>query len=509
MKILLVYPHYPDTFWSFRHALKFIGRKASFPPLGLLTVAAMLPGEWEKRLVDMNVRSLTDEELAWADYVFISAMTIQRKSAQEVIARCRQLGVKTVAGGPLFTACHDDFPEVDHLVLGEAELTLPPFLADLRKGGARHLYADDRWADLTSTPIPLWDLIDVRNYAAMNIQYCRGCPFDCEFCDITALFGRRPRSKTREQLIAELESLYARGWRGAIFFVDDNFIGDKGKLKREILPAMIDWMKKKERPFYFYTEASIDLADDPRLMDLMVRAGFEEVFIGIETPYEESHAESGKVQNRNRDLLASVKCIQRAGLQVHGGFIVGFDSDPPSIFDKQILFIQESGIVTAMVGMLSAIRGTRFHLRMSQEGRLLGEDTGNNMDNDLNFVPRMKPDALIGGYRTILNTIYSPKNYYQRVIMLLREYQPLHLGKFHIQPGYVGALFKSILFLGIIGRERLHFWKLFFWSLMRRPRLFPLAITYAVYGFHFRKVTEKIKGSGLAAVKCFAPSPDA
>ena len=499
MKILLVYPHYPDTFWSFRYALKFIDRKASFPPLGLLTVAAMLPAEWEKRLVDMNVRALSDEELAWADYVFISAMTIQRNSAQEVIARCRRLGVKSVAGGPLFTACHEDFPDVDHLVLGEAELTLPPFLADVLRGEPRHLYADEQWANLADTPIPLWGLIDVRNYAAMNIQYCRGCPFDCEFCDITALFGRRPRSKTREQLIAELESLYLRGWRGAIFFVDDNFIGDKGKLKREVLPAIIDWMVEKEHPFYFYTEASIDLADDPQLMELMVRAGFEEVFIGIETPYEESHAESGKLQNRNRDLLASVKCIQNAGLQVHGGFIVGFDSDPPSIFDKQILFIQESGIVTAMVGLLSAIRGTRLHQRMSREGRLLGEGTGNNTAIDLNFVPRMNTDELIGGYRTILNTIYLPKNYYQRVIRLLREYRPLHLGKFHLQPGYVGALFKSVLFLGLIGRERFHFWKLFFWSLARRPRLFPLAITYAIYGFHFRKVAENIRRNGMFA----------
>jgi radical SAM superfamily enzyme YgiQ (UPF0313 family) len=499
MKILLVYPRYPDTFWSFRHALKFIGRKASFPPLGLLTVAAMLPGEWEKRLVDMNVCSLSDKDLEWADYVFISAMTIQRQSSQEVITRCRQLGVKTVAGGPLFTACHEDFPDVDHLVLGEAELTLPPFLVDLDKGGAKHLYTDKQWADLTETPIPLWNLIDVRNYAAMNIQYCRGCPFDCEFCDITALFGRRPRSKVLDQLIAELDSLYLLGWRGAVFLVDDNFIGDKGKLKREVLPAIIGWMKEKKHPFYFYTEASIDLADDPGLMELMVRAGFEEVFIGIETPYEESHAESGKLQNRNRDLLASVKCIQRAGLQVHGGFIVGFDSDCPAIFDRQILFIQESGIVTAMVGILMALRGTRLHKRLHQEGRLLGKASGNNTGIALNFIPRMDAKALIDGYRTILETIYSPKNYYQRVISLLSVYRPLRLGKFRLQAGYVGALFKSIMFLGLIGKERLYFWKLFFWSLARRPRLFPLAITYAIYGFHFRKVAEQIKESGMFA----------
>ncbi|OGU25028.1 MAG: B12-binding domain-containing radical SAM protein [Geobacteraceae bacterium GWF2_54_21] len=496
MKILLVYPHYPDTFWSFRYALKFIDRKASFPPLGLLTVAAMLPGDWEKRLIDMNVRSLGDADLEWADYVFISAMTIQRESAREVIARCRRLGVRSVAGGPLFTSCHDEFPDVDHLVLGEAELTLPPFLTDLRRGTARPLYADNRRADMTKTAIPLWNLINVRYYAAMNIQYCRGCPFDCEFCDITVLLGKKTRSKLLAQLISELDSLYISGWRGAVFFVDDNFIGDKGKLKREVLPALIGWMEAKGYPFYFYTEASIDLADDARLMELMVRAGFEEVFIGIETPHEEGLVESGKAQNRNRNLLASVKCIQRAGLQVHGGFIVGFDSDSPDIFDRQIRFIQESGIVTAMVGVLIALRGTRLYQRLLREGRLRGNATGNNTAISLNFIPRMDLRELISGYQAILGAIYSPKNYYRRVISLLKEYNPSHPGKFHLQPGYVGALFKSILFLGVIGMERLHFWKLFFWSLMRRPRQFPLAITYAIYGFHFRKIAEKISENG-------------
>ena len=497
MKILLVYPHYPDTFWSFRHAMKFIGRKASFPPLGLLTVAAMLPPSWEKRLVDLNIRPVGDEELAWADYVFISAMTIQRESSREVIARCLRLGVKTVAGGPLFTSCHEDFPEVDHMVLGEAELTLPPFLADLRGGEPRHIYKDGRWADLRETPMPLWKLADVGKYAAMNIQYSRGCPFDCEFCDITGLFGRKPRTKDLSQLIAELESLYASGWRGAIFFVDDNFIGDRVKLKREVLPAIIDWMEKRGRPFYFYTEASINLADDATLMEMMVRAGFEEVFIGIETPNEDGLAESGKVQNRNRDLLASVKRIQHAGLQVHGGFIVGFDSDPPSIFDRQIRFIQESGIVTAMVGMLTALRGTRLHQRLQEEGRLLGDASGNNTAIALNFIPRMDTKVLVAGYQAVLDTIYSPGNYYKRVMILLREYQPSHLGRSHVQSGYIWALYKSILFLGVIGKERYHFWKLFFWSLCRKPRLFPLAITYAIYGFHFRKVAETIKGSGM------------
>lgn len=494
MNVLLVYPRYPDTFWSFRYALKFINRKASFPPLGLLTVAALLPGAWNKRLVDMNAHELSDADLLWADYVFVSAMAIQRESVQEVLSRCRELGVRTVAGGPLFTACHPDFPEADHLVLGEAELTLPRFLDDLANGSPVHLYQEEGWADLKQTPVPQWELIDTREYAAMNIQYSRGCPFDCEFCDITILLGRIPRTKSTSQVIVELESLYAQGWRGAVFFVDDNFIGDRRKLKREFLPTIIDWMNAKGHPFYFYTEASIDLADDAELLQSMVAAGFREVFIGIETPHEESLAETRKTQNKRRDLLASVKTIQRAGIQVHGGFIVGFDSDPPSIFESQIRFIQDSGIVTAMVGMLTVLRHTRLHKRLQMEGRLLGDSSGNNTGTALNFVPRMEAGALVQGYLSILETIYSPKNYYRRVIQLFREYRPLSTAKFHYQRGYLGALFKAMLRLGVIGRERFYFWQLFFWSLFRKPHLFPMAITYAVYGFHFRKVTEKLKG---------------
>jgi radical SAM superfamily enzyme YgiQ (UPF0313 family) len=492
MQILMVYPSYPDTFWGFRHALKFIGRKASFPPLGLLTVAAMLPKDWEIKLVDMNVQPLLDWDILRADYVFISAMSVQKESVREVIDRCRRVGAKIVAGGPLFTACYHDYAEVDHLVLGEAELTLPAFLSDLAAGAAKHLYRQEQWADLGETPVPLWDLIDVKKYAAMNLQYSRGCPFDCEFCDITALFGRRTRTKELSCFLSELDSLRSRGWRGAVFIVDDNFIGDRRKLKKVMLPALIEWMERHRYPFYFYTEASIDLADDPQLMELMCEAGFEEVFIGIETPHEAGLSETGKMHNKNRDLVACVRKIQRAGLQVHGGFIVGFDSDPPQIFQKQINFIQESGIVTAMVGVLSALRGTKLYQRLATEGRLLGETSGNNTAIEINFVPRMRMEQLISGYRQILSTVYSPKNYYERVISLLREYRPLNKGKFRVQRGYIGALFKSMVFLGVLGKERLHYWRLFFWTLARRPRLFPLAITYAIYGFHFRKVAEKI-----------------
>ena len=305
MKILLVYPRYPDTFWSFRHALKFLSKKASFPPLGLLTVAAMLPGEWEKRLVDLNVSSLSDENIKWADYVFLSAMVVQKDSAKEVIARCNSLKTRVVAGGPLFTTGYEEFEGVDHFVLGEAETTLQPFLADLAEGRPQPVYSSNERPDISKTPIPMWSLINMKHYSAMSLQYSRGCPFDCDFCDIIVLNGHRPRTKDSQQTVDELEVLYRYGWRGSLFIVDDNFIGNKKKLKIETLPAMIEWSKKKKYPFTFFTEASINLADDEKLMELMAEAGFNRVFIGIETPNEDSLVECNKVQNRNRDLAAA------------------------------------------------------------------------------------------------------------------------------------------------------------------------------------------------------------
>jgi len=492
MKILLVYPRYPDTFWSFRHALKFISTPASFPPLGLLTVAAMLPGEWDKRLIDMNVRSLKDEDLRWADYVFISAMTVQRESAQEVIDRCKKLGVKTVAGGPLFTADHEAFDDVDHLVINEAERTFPPFLEDLRKGTPQHLYTTSEWPDLQETPIPLWGLLNMKEYASMNIQYSRGCPFNCEFCDIIVLNGRVPRTKTKEQVLAELTSLYDHGWRYSVFFVDDNFIGNRKKLKAEILPAIIEWMEERKHPFSLVTETSIDLSDDEELMHMMVQAGFDMVFVGIETPNEESLVECSKFQNRNRDLVASVKKIQQRGMQVTGGFIVGFDQDPPSIFERQISFIQNSGIVTAMVGLLNAPRGTRLYQRLHKEKRLLSDITGDNTDCSINFVPKMGYETLIDGYRNIMKTIYAPRHYYKRIRTFFREYKPLNNTSITFRFSYLKAFLKSLWFLGIQGRERFQYWRLLVSTLLKRPRSISLAVTLAIYGFHFRQVFKEL-----------------
>jgi len=486
MKVLLLYPEFPDTFWSFKHALKFIRKKASLPPLGLLTVAAMLPLRWDKRLVDVNIQQLGDKDLAWADVVFISGMIAQRDSARELIARCRAAGKTIVAGGPLFSVEQEPFPEVDHFVLNEAEVTLPEFLRDFERGCAKRVYDNAEFPDIRQTPSPLWRLADLRRYASMSVQFSRGCPFDCEFCNVTSMFGHRPRTKTTAQVIAELDGLRQAGWRGTVFFVDDNFIGNKRVLKEELLPALIRW-QKAGRSIPFYTEASINLADDADLMRSMVAAGFNQVFIGIETPEDVGLSECNKRQNQKRDLVADVKRIQRAGLQVQGGFIVGFDSDTPTTFKRQIEFIQQSGIVTAMVGMLQAIPGTKLYQRLHRQGRLLGDTTGNNSDGTTNFIPRMNREALRAGYQNLMEHIYAPGPYYRRVRTFLREYRPAKFdGSLRWQ--YLLAFVRANVRLGIFGRERFHYWGLLIWTFFHRPSLVPLAVTLSIYGHHFRKI---------------------
>src|SRR4030042_1335541 len=488
MKILLVHPENPDTYWSFKHALKFVSKKAVNPPLGLITVASLLPANWEKKLIDMNVSPLYENDIKQADYVFISAMSVQLQSVNEIIKRCKSAGKKIVAGGPLFTEEFDKFIDIDHLVLNEAEITLPVFIKDLMNGGAKHIYKTSDFADIHSSPVPDYSLIKNKKYNSLNLQFTRGCPFNCEFCDITALYGHKVRTKSTEQILSELDNLYNTGWRNNVFFVDDNFIGNKAKLKESLLPAMIEWMRGHNYPFTFMTEASINLADDPVLLDLMVQAGFDQVFIGIETTEEASLIECNKVQNHKRDLMQSVKIIQSTGIEVTAGFIVGFDNDSPSVFQQMIEFIQHSGIITAMVGLLNAPRKTKLYERLEKEGRIINDWTGDNTNFSMNFIPKMNKQILMKGYQNILHGIYSSRPYYERITSFLKTLNPSARCKGKMSFRGLKAFFKSIVIIGIIKKNRRYYWKLLFWTLFNKPQTFSLAVTYSIFGYHYRKV---------------------
>ena len=486
MNILLVSPATPATFWSFQHVLPFVSRKAAFPPLGLLTIAAMLPRTWDLRLVDLNVAPLRDKDLAWADYVLLSAMIVHEPSVRQVIARCRAAGRRIIAGGPLFTTAAERFPEVDHLVLGEAEELMPTLVADIEAGHVQPRYLAAGRPSLTLTPIPRWDLIRMRDYVTMSLQFSRGCPFDCEFCDIVSLFGHRPRLKTIPQMIAEFDALYAAGWREAVFLVDDNFIGHKGQAKA-LLRALVQWQRQRRHALPLLTEASLNLADDPELMELMVQAGFAKVFIGVETPDEKSLAECAKVQNTRRDLVAAVRTIQQAGLEVMGGFIVGFDNDRDGIFARQRRFIQEAGVVTAMVGLLTALPRTRLFDRLQSEGRLRGVSDGNNLTVDVNYEPRMDRAALLSGYRRLVRHLYAPRVYYRRALNFLRFYRPRG-PRVRVTLSEYGAFLKSLWVLGVRSPGRRAFWAFMLRSLVQYPRAFATAMNLAITGYHFRRV---------------------
>jgi radical SAM superfamily enzyme YgiQ (UPF0313 family) len=489
MKILLISPRTPDTFWSFKHVLKFVSKRASFPPLGLLTVAAMLPRDWELRLVDENVSRLKDADLRWADFVMISAMIVHQESVREIVARCAAHDKRVIAGGPLFTTGHETFPEIQHFVLGEAEEIMPEVVDDLRHNRLQHIYQSTRRPDLARTPVPRWELINPRNYVTMSVQFSRGCPFDCEFCDIIVMNGRVPRTKAPEQLIAELETLRVRGWKQMVFIVDDNFIGDKRRT-RALLREMVQWRKRTRAKMGFFTEASVNLADDAELCALMVEAGFTKVFVGIETPSVESLEECRKLQNRGRDLVEAVHLLQQRGLEVMGGFIVGFDNDKSDIFKRQFEFIQSSGVVTAMVGLLTALPQTRLYHRLKTEGRLETETSGNNTDAALNFKPKLNREFLQSGYRDLMKKLYEPKVYYQRVRTFFQNHKTA-APRLRLSRADFMAFMKSFWLLGIWYRGRVAYWRFFWGTLFRRPRQFRLAIEFAILGYHFRRVAQE------------------
>ncbi len=486
MKVLLVYPPTPETFWSFKHVLRLVSKRASLPPLGLLTVAALLPSEWDLRLVDLNVEPLSDEDLRWADCVMVSAMIVHKAAVADLTERCRKFSKTLIAGGPLFSAGRECFPDISHVVLGEAEAIMAELIEDLRHGTLRPTYVAAERPDITRSPVPRWDLLKPRHYVTMAVQFSRGCPFDCEFCDIPGLSGRVPRTKTPSQLVAELEDLRWRGWRDMVFVVDDNFIGNR-KHTRSLLEEIIRWRVRTKTSIGFLTEASANLADDPELCELMVRAGFKKVFVGIETPSAQSLEECKKFQNCDRDLVETVRILQHAGLEVMGGFIIGFDHDGVDIFKRQFEFIQRSGVVTAMVGLLNALPETRLYRRLKKEGRLDADTTGNNTEAKLNFQPKLSKEFLINGYRELMKRLYEPHHYYQRIRTFLDRQKPrgprLRLSRAELE-----AFLKSLWLLGFWHRGRIAYWRFLVSSLLKRPRQFPKAMELAIIGYHFRRV---------------------
>lgn len=490
MRALLLNPQVPDTFWGYRHALRIIGRRAAFPPLGLLTVAAMLPKHWELRLIDLNVRRLRPRDLDWADSAWITGMAVQRDAAKKVIAQCRASGggVRTVAGGPLFTCEPEAFPEVDHLILDEAEASLPAFLADLGAGTPKRIYRAAAKPDLSLTPVPRWDLINPRHYGTMSVQFSRGCPYDCDFCNVTSLLGHRPRTKQPAQVITELDAIAATGFRDAVFFVDDNLIGNP-RAARKLLDVLKPWKQAHPRS-RFFTEASINLADDAKLTAELVEAGFDTVFVGIETPDEVALTACHKRHNLHRDLVADVRKLHTAGLQVQGGFILGFDTDTPDAFARLREYVTNSGIMTAMVGLLQAPVGTRLYERMTREGRILGGFTGNNVADATNIQTILPLDTLQAGYRQVMHRLYEPRAFLRRLQTFLNDY-PLPTKRPRVGVNAWWTFLKASLALGVLKPGRFRYWQLLAWTATHRRRHLPLAVRLWVEGHHFREICRR------------------
>jgi radical SAM superfamily enzyme YgiQ (UPF0313 family) len=504
MNALLIYPEFPETFWSFKHALKFLGKRAAQPPLGLMTVAALLPGAWKKRLVDTNVEPLRDRDLAWADVVLLSGMHIQCESLLAIVERCRARGVRTVVGGPIASSVPAAELKADHVVIGEAESLIADLARELEQGTARRVYQAAERPEMCTSPLPDLSLIKMKRYSTMTVQYSRGCPFNCEFCDIIEIYGRRPRTKAVAQVLAELEQLRAAGWRDSVFIVDDNFIGNKARAK-ELLRALVEWRTQTGTGFDFITEASLNLADDTELMQLMKDAGFKSVFLGIETPDESGLVASNKLQNTRRSLLESVARIQSYGMEVMGGFILGFDTDKEDIFDRMVEFIQKSGIPIAMVGLLQAMPGTQLFRRLRSEGRIVDAGGGNNTFCDrLNFLPRMDAAKLVEGYREVMKRIYNCEAYYERVKLYLNRAHPKPAKRAAGEPARkqpseawmtrdnLRALVNSIVRQGVFGRHQWSYWKFLAEAATRYRRCFGAAMTFAVMGYHFQVMTQKL-----------------
>src|SRR6202521_6187168 len=514
IKVLMVWPRFPASFWSLAEVMEIVPERSLVPPLGLITVAGLCPKQWKIRLVDLAFEELSDEDILWADLVMVSAMAVQRESVRQTLERASKLNRRTMIGGPYASSEPQALlPLANHVVVGEPDEIFPEIAADLERGSARRLYRITEKPDVSLNPAPRFDLLTLNKYSLMSVQFSRGCPFTCEFCDIITIYGRRPRTKSPAQLTGELDALLELGWRKGVFVVDDNFIGNH-KAAMELAQELERWQRHNRYPFGFFTEASIDLASRPALLDGMVKANFWRVFIGIESPSAESLKETKKFQNLRRDLLDSIRFIQQHGLWVMGGFIVGFDSDPPDIFDRQIEFVQRAAIPWAMTGILQAPPTTPLYERMKKDGRLLENKPEPSNFEAPNFRTVLPLPELLDGTKRMLLTLYDPRRFYERVLDSLERWQ--------LQPEQrapalsllylLRVLLKSVWKQGVLSGYRRAYWR-YMRQLMLRWGLHPqkrrLGFELALSAQHFlryaRQVAETLDAESRRAIQFMHP----
>ena len=496
MNVLLVYPLFPKTFWSYEKILELVNRKVLLPPLGLITVAAILPQEWNFKLVDRNVRTITEAEWQWADLVILSAMIVQKDDLLSLIKEAKQRGKKVACGGPYPTSVPED-PQsagVDYLILDEGEITLPMFVEAIAKAEPSGIFRTTEKPDITGTPVPRFDLLELDAYDSMSIQFSRGCPFQCEFCDIIVLYGRKPRTKTPAQLLAELDRLNELGWRRSVFMVDDNFIGNKRNV-RLLLQELKIWQLNHQYPFSFITEASVDLAADQELMDLMMECRFDAVFVGIETPDEESLQLTQKFQNTRSSLIEAVETITKTGLRVMAGFIIGFDGEKSGAGDRIVQFVKQTGIPATTFAMLQALPHTALSHRLEKEGRLRSGNGNINQTTLLNFVPTRPIEEIAREYVEAFCAIYEPNAYLDRVYSYYLKMGAPRVKPPDRAPSWIDlkALAIVIWRQGFKRNTRWKFWHHLFSMIKKNPAVWEQYLTVCAHNEHFMEYRDIVR----------------
>ncbi|MGL5804425.1 MAG: B12-binding domain-containing radical SAM protein [Xenococcaceae cyanobacterium] len=493
MRILLIYPLFPQSFWSFEKALALAGKKSLIPPLGLITVAAILPQEWEFKLVDRNIREITESEWDWAELVIISGMIVQKEDLLVQIQEAKKRDKRVAVGGPYPTALPHEIVGADYLILNEGEITLPMFVEAIERGELQGKFTTTEFADVSTTPIPRYDLLNLNVYDNMSVQFSRGCPFQCEFCDIIVLYGRKPRTKNPAQLLRELDYIYELGWRGNVFMVDDNFIGNKRNVKL-LLAELKVWMQEKSYPFGFSTEASVDLAKDPELMELMLDCNFRKVFVGLETPDADSLTLTKKFQNTREPLSESIEIMTEKGLQVMAGFIIGFDNEKAGAGDRIVEFVEQISIPLAMFSMLQALPDTALWHRLQKEGRL--RDSGGNINQTtiLNFVPTRPIEEIAREYVDSFWHLYDPEVYLDRAF---RYFMRIGISR-HTQlkqPGWrnIRALVLLLWQQGIVRKTRIQFWRNLLTLVRRHVSLIDNYLTACAQLEHFLEYRQIVR----------------